>query len=175
MARPLNRAEREAAALIERFAVEQPPVPLEKIARGLGAEIRYESLAGDLSGALYRSQNGAPVIGVNDWHAEVRQRFTIAHELGHLQLHRETLFVDGVLKRNAESSMAISAREIEANAFAAELLMPRGLLVEQLEARLPTGRPADPKRVVRQLAGLFEVSEQAMQYRLVNLGFTTSF
>lgn len=175
MARGPNRAEREALALIERLQIEGPPIPVDEIANNLGAELRFESLAGDLSGALYRTRNGAPVVGVNDWHADVRQRFTIAHELGHLQLHKETLYVDGLLRRDAESSMAIKSQEIEANAFAAELLMPRHMLLREIETLMPTDRPSDPKRLVRQLAYRFDVSEQAMQFRLVNLGLSTSF
>ncbi len=71
--------------------------------------------------------------------------------------------------------MATKTHEIEANAFAAELLMPRHLLFRELEAMLPSDRASDPKRLARKLAGRFDVSEQAMQYRLVNLGLTTSF
>lgn len=176
MARPLSRAERSALELIDTFHVVKPPVRVEDIARKLGVEVRRESLAGELSGALYRGRDGAPVVGVNDWHADVRQRFTIAHELGHFRLHSEALFVDGVLRRDEQSSMAIKSHEIEANAFAAELLMPRTLLLPEIDARLPKGgKPADTGRLVRQLAKLFEVSEQAMQFRLVNLGIATSF
>ncbi len=176
MARPLSRAEREAIALLESNGITSPPVPVEQIAKKLGVRIRRESFAGELSGALLRGDDGKPAIGVNDWHAGVRQRFTIAHELGHLQLHSDALFVDGVLRRDEESSMAIKTHEIEANAFAAELLMPRILLVPELEAQLPrSGKSADIGRLIRKLAQLFEVSEQAMQFRLVNLGFATSF
>ena len=60
--------------------------------------------------------NNHAVLGVNDWHADVRQRFTVAHELGHLKLHHDELFVDGVLKRDDQSSLAIRPHEIEANA-----------------------------------------------------------
>jgi Zn-dependent peptidase ImmA (M78 family) len=175
MARRPNRAEQAAIALLERSGVTAPPVPVERIARQLGIELRYEPLAGDLSGALYRAADGRTVIGINDWHAEVRQRFTIAHELGHQQLHPDVLYVDGLVKRDGESSLAINAHEVEANAFAAELLMPRQLVLNELELLVPQSGSPEPKRLIRRLAQRFEVSDQAMQFRLVNLGLATSF
>jgi len=151
------------------------PVPVDRIAQKRGVKLRFEAFEGDLSGALYRADTGSTVLAVNDWHAEVRQRFTIAHELGHLQLHPDALFVDGFLARDGESSLAIKSEEIEANAFAAELLMPRQSVVTELNLAVEDGVGLDLKRVSARLATRFKVSEQAMQYRLVNLGIATSF
>ena len=174
MARRPNRAEQAALELVERFGITEAPVPVETIAEELGADVQIEPLEGGLSGVLYRDGD-RKVIGVNGWHAEVRQRFTIAHELGHLQLHQDTLFVDGLLHRDTMSSRAVNTHEIEANAFAAELLMPRHILLEELRQRIPKSGIADPGRLTKQLAKSFEVSEQAMEFRLANLGLTTSF
>lgn len=174
MARRPNRAEQAALELIERFGIEEAPVPVEDIATALGADVQIEPLEGGLSGVLYR-EGDRTVLGVNGWHAEVRQRFTIAHELGHLQLHQDALFVDGLLHRDSTSSRAVNTHEIEANAFAAELLMPRHMLLEELRRRLPESGATDPSKLTRHLAEEFEVSEQAMEFRLANLGLTTSF
>ncbi len=73
------------------------------------------------------------------------------------------------------SSRAVNTHEIEANAFAAELLMPRHLLLAELHDRMPKSGAADPSRLTKQLAATFDVSEQAMEIRLANLGLTTSF
>jgi Zn-dependent peptidase ImmA (M78 family) len=174
VARRPNRAEQAALELLERFGVKEAPVPVEEIATALGADVQIEPLEGGLSGVLYR-EGGRTVLGVNGWHAEVRQRFTIAHELGHLQLHQDALFVDGLLHRDSTSSRAVNTHEIEANAFAAELLMPRHILFEELRQRLPESGATDPNKLTRHLAEKFEVSEQAMEFRLANLGLTTSF
>src|SRR3954469_18194462 len=107
MARRPNRAEQAALDLLAKQGINAPPVPVEKIAKRLRVDVRFEPLEGGLSGALYRADDGHAVLGVNNWHAEVRQRFTIAHELGHLLLHPDELFVDGVLKRDGDSSLAI--------------------------------------------------------------------
>ena len=76
------------------------------------------------------------VIGINSAHPKTRQRFSIAHEIGHLVLHdKKELFIDKVVRvnfRDAKSSMAIDHNEIEANQFAAELLMPRELVRQQI-------------------------------------------
>jgi Zn-dependent peptidase ImmA (M78 family) len=174
MARRPNRAEQVALDLLDENKIDAPPVNVERIARQLGVDVRYEPFEGGLSGALYRADDGHAVLGVNSWHADVRQRFTIAHELGHLRLHPDELFVDGVLKRDDESSLAIRSQEIEANAFAAELLMPRKLILEEINRTLASNATPDPKRLIGDLARLFDVSEQAMEFKLVNLGLAVS-
>jgi Zn-dependent peptidase ImmA (M78 family) len=127
-----------------------------------------------MSGVLFRSDTGETVIGVNDSHSPTRQRFTIAHELGHFRLHPDTLYLDGFVRRDDQSSLAVSRHEIEANAFAAELLMPREQVLEELNASLQRQPDADPGKLVRRLARMFDVSEQAMEFRLLNLGVATS-
>jgi Zn-dependent peptidase ImmA (M78 family) len=174
MARRPNRAEQAAIDLLDTYGIDAPPVDVEAIARRLDVDVRYEPFDGGLSGALYRDNIGHAVLGVNNWHAEVRQRFTIAHELGHLQLHHDELFVDGVLKRDDQSSLAIRSHEIEANAFAAELLMPRKLILAEINELFVANPTPDATRLTEHLAGLFDVSEQAMQFRLVNLGLAVS-
>jgi Zn-dependent peptidase ImmA (M78 family) len=175
VARRPNRAEQAAIGLLDQFGIHELPIPVDKIAEDLGVALRYEPLEGGLSGVLFRDQQGRQVIGVNALHAPVRQRFTIAHELGHLRLHEDALYVDGLVRRDGKSSLALDPQEIEANSFAAELLMPRNLVVKELASRVPEGAVADPAKLLRRLAQDFGVSEQALQFRLVNLGVATSF
>lgn len=174
MARRPNRAEQAAIDLLDDNRIAGPPVNVEELAKKLGVDVRYEPFEGGLSGALYRAADGHAVLGVNDWHVDVRKRFTIAHELGHWLLHPDELFVDGILKRDGDSSLAIRSHEIEANAFAAELLMPRKLVLEEINEILARNATPDARRLVKQLASTFEVSEQAMQFKLMNLGLTVS-
>ena len=57
------------------------------------------------------------IIIFNDTHPKVRQRFTIAHEIGHIMLKHSVK--DHIYNINSQDPI-----EIEANMFAVELLMP---------------------------------------------------
>ena len=157
--------------LLTEFKVEEPPVPVRRIARGCGARIFREGQEGDLSGFLFRRAKEI-VIGVNTNHAPVRQRFTIAHELGHLLLHDvDELHVDRgfmVRLRSDISSLGLDENEMEANRFAAELLMPTRFLKRDLEgAELNFTDDA----TLRLLARRYGVSAQALAIRLSGLGY----
>lgn len=171
--------DRTVHELLTRAEVNEPPVPVEQIARIAGAVVSYQPFdSDDISGLLYRSAESAPVIGVNSANAKVRQRFTIAHELGHLHLHAgHSLILERQMHvnfRDATSATTSNREEVEANQFAAELLMPRNLLEKSL-ASLLAGRPLPDAAIVAKLAQRFEVSRQAMEYRLVGLGLLTPF
>jgi Zn-dependent peptidase ImmA (M78 family) len=166
-----------AANMLKSGAITTPPVPVERLARDLGALVSYQPFdTEDISGLLYRSEGAAPVIGVNSSNSRLRQRFTIAHELGHLLLHEGNgLMIERLVRvnfRNATSGTATDAEESDANRFAAELLMPEDLLRRALEALL-AGRSLSDVDLVKRLARRFEVSEQAMTYRLATLGILT--
>jgi Zn-dependent peptidase ImmA (M78 family) len=166
-----------AAGLLSKVGVKEPPVPVEKIARAQGAIISYQPFdAEDISGLLYRSAESAPVIGVNSSNAKVRQRFTVAHELGHLLLHEgRDLIMERLVRvnfRDSTSSTATDQEEIEANRFAAELLMPRALIERSLSVLL-RGTSMTDLELVRRLATRFEVSQQSMEFRMASLGMLT--
>lgn len=159
--------------LLHRFKIRRPPVPVDRIAKKLG--ILLAPLPGDdeISGAIVR-KDGYVVIAVNPAHHLNRQRFTIAHELGHYFLHHELeQHVDQnfrVAWRNADSSKAVNWDEIQANRFAAELLMPTSFLVKDLD-NLQT----IDKRAVALLAQKYSVSADAMKIRLSQLGITAPY
>src|ERR1700683_3832334 len=119
--------EQQAARLLEENDIRRAPVPVDAIARAVGLDVRYSPGRPDVSGALIRNGKSA-VIAVNSAQHENRQRFTIAHEIGHFLLHKGTnLHFDedfSVKFRDALSSKAEDDLEIEANQFAASLLMP---------------------------------------------------
>ena len=87
MRRAQEKVQRQVSELIRKNGVTRPPVPVESIAENLGIEIRFEAAEDDLSGALIRKPKEV-VIGVNSAHHPNRQRFTIAHEIGHFILHK---------------------------------------------------------------------------------------
>jgi Zn-dependent peptidase ImmA (M78 family) len=168
----MARAEANAAEVLELCGVTEAPVPVEQVASRLGISIAREPFKGDISGVLYR-EGANVVIGVNSSQAPVRQRFTIAHEIGHFRLHPgHDVHVDRDVKvdfRDDVSSLAVHKGEIEANAFAAELLMPRRL-VQQAVVSAATRGSVTKRSLIEELAERFDVSRQAMEFRLVNLG-----
>lgn len=161
-------ARADAVGLIEQFQIATAPVPVERIARRLDIQVRYTPFDGDLSGMAFIA-DGVAIIGVNSLHPPNRQRFTLAHELAHHRLHREELeravHLDrGSLRRDWLSTQGVDEREMEANAFASELLIPTELLRQALG-----GRPVDfeDEDEIGVLARKFRVSPAAMRYRLL--------
>jgi Zn-dependent peptidase ImmA (M78 family) len=171
MALTYTLARRKAKELLRNANIVEAPVPVEELVNHVGARIRMEPFDGEVSGLVYRQKSGRPVIGVNSMHSITRQRFTIAHELAHLVLHKnEELHVDEhppIRFRDKTSSRAVDRTEIEANQFAAELLMPYDFLTREIN-QLPDGIPTEEG--IRLLAERFIVSEQAMTFRLSGLG-----
>lgn len=174
----LLNPEHQAGTLLTRHRLDQKlPIDVERLAKALGIVVKYQPFDQDLSGVLVKEAQRT-VIGVNSSHAITRQRFTIAHELGHYALrHDGELFVDKmlrnqavVIRRDGKSSLGQDSYEIQANQFAAELLMPRALLLPQVSKRLDRKSSISSTELVSELARLFQVSTQAMEYRLTNLG-----
>src|SRR6266700_3429838 len=100
--------EREARKLLETNAITRAPVPVENLAKALHIDVRYSEGSEDVSGALIRD-GASVVIAVNSAQHENRQRFTIAHELGHYLLHKVKLHFDEDFRidyRDATSSDA---------------------------------------------------------------------
>lgn len=168
-----RRAEQAAQDLLDALEIADLPVPVEEVARRCGAAVTRERFRRDLSGMLVRDDDGdGAVIGVNSTHHPRRQRFTIAHEIGHLRLHKgRKLTVDSGLRvdyRDDAGNPTI-LEERDANAFAAALLMPAPAVQAAAEPLVRAG--ATRSSLVSSLAGTFDVSEEAMGYRLLNLGF----
>jgi Zn-dependent peptidase ImmA (M78 family) len=159
---------RRAAQLLLAEQVE-PPVDLDRIVANAGVEIRVLDLAPDISGILYRDEERRVVV-VNAAHGSARRRFTIAHELGHLSLHRGVaVHVDETFRvnlRSPRSTTAEDVEEIEANAFAANLLMPAAWLRRDFESGAVDWHDEGE---VHRLAARYLVSPQAMLLRLTSL------
>jgi len=170
LARPrYSRMERLIGELLVHHRVTRPPVPVEAIVRAReGVSVRYSDLK-DISGLVLR-KDGAALIGVNRTHSPVRRRFTLAHEFAHVLLHDGAeLRFDRHFRVNLRSDLSSTGtdiEEIEANFFAASLLMPRKFLDD--DERTLTIEVEDA-RAVRELAREYIVSAQAMSWRLSNL------
>jgi Zn-dependent peptidase ImmA (M78 family) len=156
--------------LLDRHGIKEPPVPVSRIATKEGALIRYSPFEGELAGMLVRGEEGAVILGVNSLHHMNRQRFTIAHECGHLLLHKgKDVHIDRtfrVNRRDEVSSQAVDPDEIEANRFAAELLMPYDMIMNDI---VDYEIDMEGEETFKVLAEKYEVSVQAMTHRITNL------
>lgn len=145
-------------------------VPVDVFICAQKLNVGVESMeAEDAVSGVFISNNGVNKIGYNSQHHENRQRFTVAHELGHFVLHCEeaALFVDKEVKMYRDSyPTKEEKKEKEANAFAAALLMPKTLVLEKIEEL----GVSEPDKMVTLLASTFKVSQIAMTYRLKDLG-----
>ena len=159
----IEKIEAAAEQLLVKLGIKDVPVSLEEIARGLGARIS-RAPSTEFSGLLIR-KHGMALIGVNSSEAPARQRFTIAHEIGHLVLHpQKDAFVDFRKERSGGEPKPL--REREADMFAAALLMPRKELLRDFR-RLTKDGYTDG--IPATLAKQYRVSEEAMRFRLINL------
>jgi Zn-dependent peptidase ImmA (M78 family) len=169
--RQANPVAARAAALkiLGDFPVRAAPVPVERIIKARNIVLQYAPLAEELSGMAY-IKDGVAIIGVNALHHPNRQRFSAAHELAHHVLHAPEIsaavHVDKgfrVLHRDELAAQGTDPLEIDANAFASELLMPRQFL---LEAVGDSGLDLDDDATIEGLAKKFKVSVSAMRNRL---------
>lgn len=156
----------EALSTVARFTL-RAPVDVAGIASALSVPVEYEFLDDNISGAIKsdnRALNGYEIL-VNASHSPVRQRFTIAHELGHFIYHRDLLGrgTGDTRAYRAEPGTGFPNQHItpreerQANAFAANVLMPRTLIAEFENRGIVSSSL---------LAEIFEVSGDAMRIRL---------
>jgi Zn-dependent peptidase ImmA (M78 family) len=159
----IEKIESAAEQLLVQLDIKEVPIPIEEMARLLGIRIS-RAPSTDFSGLLLR-KDGKALIGVNSSEAPVRQRFTIAHELGHFILHpQKDAFVD--FRKGTEAGQARPPRERHADMFAAALLMPRTPLLRDFRRLAKDG---DTNQITAMLAKQYAVSEDAMRFRLINL------
>jgi Zn-dependent peptidase ImmA (M78 family) len=113
-------------------------------------------------------------IGVDTSHVPIRKRFTIAHELGHFFLghgKKDGIMLDTfTLYRNNISKEGTQKQEIEANAFAAALLMPKTEVSKMLEKYYAQYGETNVAKIIEVMASYFDVSQISMAIRLNRLG-----
>ena len=146
------------------------PIDICSIIEKLKIHYKEEEFGSSLSGAAM-IDGRKKIISVNSEHSDHRKRFTAAHELGHILLHQDqSLSVDIkpiTFLRDDIASTGQEWREIEANHFAAGILMPKDLVESEL-SRLRK-KFSDEDELISALAEAFDVSPQAMGIRLGTL------
>lgn len=159
-------ARKMAKKIIKDYKLTEVPTSLEKIFQSLGLKYVELNDLEDIDGAILEI-DGKPAIAVlNKAKSIPRQRFTLAHELGHIFLkHKQRdLYVpeeergeeeceEGKIRHNKKPSV-----ESEADAFASELLIPFDQIKKLYNE---TGN-------IDMMAEIFQVSKQAMAVAIMN-------
>lgn len=151
-----------AEAIIEDLGITQvADLDVEAIAFDAGVEVVYEALTG-CEATLVGVRDRA-IATVNPSPYRGRERFSVAHEVGHWKLHRGKSFrcrVDQV----EENFASASELEKEADTFASHLLMPARLFQDAIKL---FGRPNFKQ--LMDVAAAFDTSLTATALRLVGV------
>lgn len=166
-ARERRSPEEAATYVLRQVQITRPPVPALQVAGGLGIPVFEWDFPDEISGAFV-CHEGAAAIAVNQSHPGHRQRFTIAHELGHFVLAAERgLFVDLLSREHMPSLGPTDGHEEEerrlemaANWFASDLLMPAEWIRRDVREHGTN---------LAYLSRRYDVSQQALWYRLLSL------
>lgn len=138
------------------------PLNISDLTSLLGIKVYFEPMADDDSGSLSKDKkSGKWIMKINSLHHPHRQRFTMAHELGHYIKHSglHERFEDTTFFRNGDSN----PMETEANKFAGELLMPKDIFNEYVQTNSAN---------IEDIANYFHVSVMAVRVRAKELGYT---
>ncbi len=145
-------ARQTARKLLADVGIKNPPVLIRDIINHIKKEKDlsvYPWAFGKDTDGIQITEGEKATIGYNQAQHPHRQRFAVAHEIGHLLLgHTEKNFILDLNTKKPE--------EIEANQFAAELLMPLEMLKKDLQS----------KKNAKDIAKEYNVSEEAVWWRL---------
>lgn len=167
IAGPFRQLSKIADHVRSRSGLNKPPINVYKALSDLEIRVRMTSL-NTISGAFIpaAADRSAGVL-INASQPPDRQRFSAAHELGHCVLGHAG---PGTAEIISPLGRRFGAREVEADSFASELLMPVSLLIGEIN-HLPKSETLET--LVYSLADRFLVSYQAMIYRLANINVIT--
>lgn len=153
------------------------PIDIEAIIREKGIELdKHAELPRDVLG-LIKKENGKYKILINTLDHYYRKRFTMAHELGHYELHRNAIDENGIdeswkyrtlYRRNNKITQT---EEAAANRFAADILMPDDSVLEYARDRgvLSMQDGIIVEDALKELAIAFQVSTEVMKYKINKL------
>jgi predicted transcriptional regulator len=157
MNHPASDIRRQAARLLDSAGISHEPVSLRDVVSALNLELVTRTREPFTSEAALEPLGDGRAIVLSGGGDSARRRFTIAHEIGHFVLHPERCRPE----RGGAVNEAGRMEEREADAFAAELLMPEHLVRDAVREQ---GLDVD------RLADRFDVSRKAMQARLRHIG-----
>lgn len=157
-----DKIQADKLAILERHRL-NVPVRVGELATELGLKVFKAVLPPKISGLIKPSENSLSgfEIHVNKYDSPERQRFTIAHEIGHFLLHSSLIgagIVDNIMYRSSLGSVY----ETEANKLAADIILPK----ESVTLALSEFHGQVDEDNLYELAQLFKVSMPALKIRL---------
>lgn len=155
-------AENAATEILEKYGVDSPEhIRLRDIAFKENAKV-IEAQVARATASLVRTKKGATIrVSPND--LPERQRFSIAHELGHFKLNHATGSLQKVCTKRDMLSWYEKSIETEANFFASELLLPKKLVEKMCDVAEVNFNP------VQEIKEKFRVSLTAAAIKFVRL------
>ncbi len=149
-----------AWSIIKKYNLEIP-IDLDYLLKELDVDLERTQLPERVDGASLPVKFAKGLIVVNEGRGFTRERFTIAHELGHILRHFPRMEQEGGLFfSDKKNPVLASLYEREADVFATELLMPRQEVINAFRKYSEN---------IQELANMFLVSKQAMKIRLEEL------
>lgn len=148
-------------------------IDIKKIIEENDIKIVFKDLKDDESGRFIKEENK---IIVNENHSENRQRFTLAHEFAHYLLGHESSYRSANFETYGDYKLLSNERD--ANNLAADLLMPKVMIVALLEKFLEENNLTENKnlnnkekeKLYEYISSELKVSKAAIGFRLLNLG-----
>ncbi len=147
-------AKKTAKDLLKSIGIKNPPILIKDVVDHIRKERDlsvYPWAFGDNTDGIQITQGDCATIAYNQSQHSHRQRFTVAHEIGHLLLgHTSENSVFDLDSKKPE--------EAEANQFAAELLMPEDMFKKDFKNGIKNAQD---------LSRVYNVSEEAVWWRLM--------
>lgn len=160
----MTSIEKKAETLLEDYDLLGGKTDLKELCRKLNLEVHAHPFEG-CEGVLLVTSNEQKIL-INSSKAPTRNRYTIAHEIGHYSMH---VPLDGNRIFNCSKDQVGSDRQIsekeehEANRFASALLMPKQIFVRNKHFLNPSWDS------LNQLANAHEVSLIAAATKYIDL------
>lgn len=147
------------------------PVDLHLVASRLGVKIEERKFVDEIDGVYLRLPGTSPIICINTQYTKphTRQRFTLAHEIGHHVLVGNKSSGKIIILDSSKNSSR-SMMERACDSFAAMLLMPEDIIREHYSEL-----SSNPQNRILIMAERFGVSVMAMRRRLREIGIVEKY
>lgn len=170
---------------VENFDIYHIINDLEGFIERFDIKVFYSNMDGfdfpnQVSGYSIVNSQGYPEIVINANDSLVRQRFTMAHEFGHIIMHWDWLKNQAkgldkdkyeiLFRKNGFNNDYRDLKEVQANEFAAELLLPHELLTEVIgNIEDLRKNPILFNEMIKRVAVAFNVSEAFANVQLLKI------
>lgn len=160
----LTKSQIEANKLLDSLGWSKPgDLTLKEIALASNAFVKESDLEGSQGRILMNGSDAIITIG-SKVKFEPKKKFILAHEIGHLVLHKGVSELFSDTDKTLYEWFAKGRHEIEANQFASELLMPSDLFKSKI-----VGKEMNLD-LIRETANFFGTSQTATLLKYKDLG-----